>query len=75
MGIHWKIFFFLWGWGGGGGWRKTKNQYIGGLAKKGGLGKFADLKAVLGKKEEAGVFGGCRVSHSGGGGMGEHPLM
>ena len=29
-----------------------KNQYRGGLPKKGGLGQFADLRGGLGKKEE-----------------------
>ena len=35
-----------------------KNQYIGGIAKKGGLGQFVDLRRGLGKKE-AGGGGGC----------------
>ena len=45
--------------GGGGGFRE--NQYIGGIALKGGLGQFADLKwgrTGLGKKEEGGAFEG-----------------
>ena len=35
-----------------------KNQYIGGIAKKGGLGQFVDLRRGLGKKEagRGGVF-------------------
>ena len=38
----------------------TKNQYMGsvGLPKKGGLGKFANLREGLGKKEGSGVFEG-----------------
>ena len=34
-----------------------KNQYIGGLPKKGGLGQFVDLRGGLGKKG-GGVFEG-----------------
>ena len=46
----------------------TKNQYMGsvGLPKKGGLGKFANLREGLGKKEGSGVF-------EGGGGGGWYP--
>ena len=49
----------------------TKNQYMGsvGLPKKGGLGKFANLKEGLGKKEGSGVFeggGGYPNAHYGG---------
>ena len=38
----------------------TKNQYMGSvrLPKKGGLGKFANLREGLGKKEGSGVFEG-----------------
>ena len=33
-----------------------KNQYIGGLPKKAGIGQFADLREELGKKKGVGVF-------------------
>ena len=39
----------------------TKNQYIGGLSKEGGLGKFADLRGGLDKKERDGVFEGVLI--------------
>ena len=35
-----------------------KNQYIGGIAKKGELGQFFDLRGELAKKEGGGVFVG-----------------
>ena len=44
LGVRWKIRFLGEGGGGGGG---TKNQYIGGIAwKGGGLGQFVDLRGV-----------------------------
>ena len=54
-----KNFTVFWGsrknprFRGGGGF--TKNQYIGGIALKRGIGQFADLRG-LGKKEGGGVF-------------------
>ena len=41
MGVHWKIWFL-------GGF--TKNQYIGGIALKGELGQFADLRGAWQKR-------------------------
>ena len=35
-----------------------KNQYIGGIAKKGGLGQFVDLRGGLARKRGGGVFEG-----------------
>ena len=39
FGVHWKIRLLR-----GGGVGVLKNQYIGGIAKKGGLGQFVDLR-------------------------------
>ena len=50
MGILWNIRILR---GGGGG--VTKNQYIGGIAKKRGLGQFIDLRGGLDGKE-GGLF-------------------
>ena len=45
MGVHWKIWFL--GWQG-----VTKDKYIAkGIAKKGGLGQFANLRRDLAKKK------------------------
>ena len=52
FGVHGKISVLEGGF--------MKNQYIGrvGLPKKGGPGKFANLREGLGKKEGSGVFEG-----------------
>ena len=44
MRVYWKIQFLR---GGGG---SQKNQYIGGIALKRGLGQFSDLRGGLAKK-------------------------
>ena len=57
LGVHWKICLL----GGG----VMKNQYRGGLPKKGGGGlqQFGDLRGRLDKKEGRGCFWGRGVDN------------